>query len=151
MEKEKLAEILMDMVPGLAIDSSKAIIEIKTDPSLWHVLASNLRNGADLQFDYLYNLYSVDRETRFTVTAYLESTTLGHSVIIRTDIPNHDHPSLDTVSDIWITAQYQEREIYDLMGIIFNHHPDLRRLFLEDGWGFPLRKDYKDDINLIER
>jgi NADH:ubiquinone oxidoreductase subunit C len=72
-------------------------------------------------------------------------------VTVETDVTDHDNPVIDTVSDIWITAQFQEREIYDLMGVKFANHPDLRRLFLEDGWGFPLRKDYKDDINFIER
>jgi NADH:ubiquinone oxidoreductase subunit C len=58
---------------------------------------------------------------------------------------------LDSVTDIWPTAEFHEREIYDLLGIKFNNHPDLRRLFLDETWGFPLRKDFKDDIHVVER
>jgi NADH:ubiquinone oxidoreductase subunit C len=52
---------------------------------------------------------------------------------------------VDTLCDIWATADSQEREIFDLFGIKFRNHPDLRRLFLDEGWGFPLRKDYTDE------
>ena len=58
---------------------------------------------------------------------------------------------IDSVSDIWQTAKYHEREVYDLLGVVFNNHNDLRRLFLEDGWGFPLRKDYVDEVRIVER
>jgi NADH:ubiquinone oxidoreductase subunit C len=62
------------------------------------------------------------------------------------------NPNFDTVCGLWRTAEWHEREIFDLLGIKFNNHPDLRRLFLDDEWvGYPLRKDYKDDINIIER
>ena len=60
-------------------------------------------------------------------------------------------PGIDTVSDVWSSAEFHEREVYDLLGVQFTNHPDLRRLFLDDDWGFPLRKDYRDDINIIER
>ena len=93
----------------------------------------------------------VDREDRFTLVYYLESTHLKHLVSVEIDLNDHDHPSVDTISDLYRTAEFQEREIFDLMGVSFNNHPDLRRLFLEENWGFPLRKDYKDDINFIER
>ena len=49
------------------------------------------------------------------------------------------------------TAEFHEREVYDLLGIKFNNHPDLRRLFLDNSWGFPLRKDYVDDINIVTK
>jgi NADH-quinone oxidoreductase subunit C len=62
-----------------------------------------------------------------------------------------DNPNLDSVCDIWKAAEFLEREIYDLLGIKFNNHPDLRRLFLDSSWGFPLRKDYKDDINIVSK
>ena len=61
------------------------------------------------------------------------------------------HPHFDSVSDIWKTADFLEREVYDLLGIKFTNHPDLRRLFLDNSWGFPLRKDYVDDINIVTK
>jgi NADH:ubiquinone oxidoreductase subunit C len=55
------------------------------------------------------------------------------------------------VCDVWRTAELHEREVYDLLGVKFNNHPDLRRFFLEEGWvGHPLRKDYVDEINIVE-
>jgi NADH:ubiquinone oxidoreductase subunit C len=60
-------------------------------------------------------------------------------------------PEIETVSDIWRTAEFHEREVYDLFGVNFIHHPDLRRLFLTDEWkGWPLRKDYEDPVNMIK-
>lgn len=151
MEKEQLAQVLSELFPTVEIITSQDPIRVKADPGIIHTLATALRDDNRLQFDYLFNLYGIDREDRFSVLYYLESTTLKHIVSIETDLADHDKPVIETVSDLWITAQFQEREIYDLLGISFTNHPDLRRLFLEDGWGFPLRKDYKDDINFIER
>ena len=63
---------------------------------------------------------------------------------------DREDPNLDTVCDIWPTAEFHEREVYDLFGIRFNNHPDLRRLLLTDDWeGYPLRKDYVDEINIV--
>ena len=151
MEKEQLVQVLADLFPSLEIITTQDPVRVKAGPDMIHTLAKALRDDSRLKFDYLINMYGVDREDRFTIIYYLESTGLKHMVSFETDIPDHDHPAIDTVSDLWITAQFQEREIYDLMGVSFNNHPDPRRLFLEDGWGFPLRKDYKDDINFIER
>jgi NADH:ubiquinone oxidoreductase subunit C len=58
-------------------------------------------------------------------------------------------PEADTLSDIWKTAEYQEREVFDLFGIRFRNHPDLRRLFMEDDYGYPLRKDFTDESRMI--
>jgi len=67
-------------------------------------------------------------------------------------IADRQNPEVPTVSDLWQTADLHEREIFDLFGIKFTNHPDLRRLFLDDDWvGFPLRKDYVDTVNIVER
>jgi NADH-quinone oxidoreductase subunit C len=64
---------------------------------------------------------------------------------------DHDYPVIRTVSDIWRTAEFHEREAYDLFGVVFTGHPDLRRLFMTDDWkGWPLRKDYEDPVNMIK-
>jgi NADH-quinone oxidoreductase subunit C len=151
MEKEQLGQVLTELFPTLAINSLQDPIRIKADTGTIHSLMLTLRDERRLQFDFLYNLYGIDREDRFSILYFLESTTLKHTIAVEIDLADHDHPAVDTVSDLWKTAEFQEREIYDLMGVSFTNHPDPRRLFLEDGWGFPLRKDYKDDINFIER
>jgi NADH:ubiquinone oxidoreductase subunit C len=83
------------------------------------------------------------------VVYHLTSTTLHHTVVLRVVLADKANPSVATVSDLWAGAEYFEREAYDLLGIRFENHPDLRRLFLEDDWvGYPLRKDYKDSFTL---
>ncbi len=151
MEKEQLGIVLAEMFPALEINTSGENLRIKAEATAIHKIATTLRDDNRFQFDYLFNFYGIDREDRFSLIYGLESTQLGHFLVLETDLADHDNPVIDTVSDLWKTANFQEREVYDLMGVKFTNHPDLRRLFLEDGWGFPLRKDYKDDINFIER
>ena len=151
MEKEQLEQVLAELFPALTINTSQDPVRLKADAATIHSLMLTLRDDRRLQFDYLFNLYGIDREDRFSIVYHLESTQLKHLVAVEIDLAEHDHPVADSLSDLYKTAEYQEREIYDLMGVSFTNHPDPRRLFLEDGWGFPLRKDYRDDINFIER
>ena len=76
---------------------------------------------------------------------------IDHSIVLKTRTSDRENPQIDSVSDIWQTAEFHEREVYDLLGIKFKNHPDLRRLFLDNSWGFPLRKDYVDDINIVTK
>jgi NADH:ubiquinone oxidoreductase subunit C len=71
-------------------------------------------------------------------------------LVVKTKLESRE-PVVDSVSDIWKTAEFHEREIFDLFGIRFLNHPDLRRLFLEDDYGFPLRKDFSDESRMIVR
>lgn len=151
MEKEQLGQALAELFPALAINTLQDPIRVKADASTIHGLMLRLRDDPQFQFDFLINLYGIDREDRFSIVYFLESTDLKHLVAVEIDLTDHDNPTVDSLSDLYKTAEYQEREVYDLMGVTFTNHPDPRRLFLEDGWGFPLRKDYKDDINFIER
>jgi NADH-quinone oxidoreductase subunit C len=151
MEKEQLIKVLAELFPAAEINSAAEPIRMKADPDSIHGLAATLKNDQRLSFDFLYNLYAIDREDRFSLVYFFESVAHNHLVSVETDLADHASPTADTISDLFKTAEYQEREIYDLMGVNFKGHPDPRRLFLEDGWGFPLRKDYKDDINIIER
>jgi len=139
------------LVPVVVPDTSRDPLEIRTDASDLRKLAEILRDNDQLRFNYLISLFGIDWQDHFTLVYHFESTATGQSLIVKTDIPDHDHPEADTLSDLWKTAEYQEREVYDLMGVTFRNHPDLRRLFLEEGWDFPLRKDYRDEINFIER
>ncbi len=81
---------------------------------------------------------------------HLTSTTHRNTIVVKTKL-DRENPEIETVSDIWRTADFHEREAYDLFGVRFLNHPDLRRLFLTDEWvGYPLRKDYDDPINMIK-
>jgi NADH-quinone oxidoreductase subunit C len=82
---------------------------------------------------------------------HLRSTKLEHCIVIKAKIADRGNPQIETVSQIWRTAELNEREAYDLFGIKFLNHPDLRRLLLTDDWeGWPLRKDYVDEVNIIK-
>ena len=108
-----------------------------------------LRNDAEMNFDHLMSLCAVDNIKRmeegllrFEVVYNLYSIARKHSIRIRAQVPEAEH-SIDSVTSIWDGANWLERECYDLMGITFIGHPDLRRVLLPDDWeGHPLRKEY---------
>jgi NADH-quinone oxidoreductase subunit C len=114
------------------------------------IAASDLREIAkfcrdDLSFDYLLDITSIDNfgeEPRFEVVYHLYS--MRHSLHLRLKLKlSEEVGALDTISDMWSTADWHEREIYDMMGIKFNGHSDLRRILMWDGYPFfPLRKDF---------
>ena len=96
-----------------------------------------------LAFDFLSFVTSVDWKDRFEVVYYLVSTMHRHKLVLKVGVTDRDHPEVPSVTDIWATADWQEREIFDLMGIRFGGHYNMRRILLPDDWeGYPLRKDY---------
>ena len=99
----------------------------------------------NLSFDYLLDITSVDNfgcEPSFEVVYELYSMNQGVHLRLKVQVPE-DNPTLDTVSDIWPTANWHEREIWDMMGLRFNGHPDLRRILMWEGYPyFPLRKEF---------
>ncbi|MCJ7482287.1 MAG: NADH-quinone oxidoreductase subunit C, partial [Thermodesulfovibrionales bacterium] len=99
-----------------------------------------------LSFDHLQDLTAVDyikkKEIRFEVVYNLYSIRYRHKIRIRAQVPEND-PKIDSVVPIWAGANWHERECYDMFGILFTGHPDLRRILMPEDWeGFPLRKDY---------
>jgi len=114
------------------------------------ILAADLRAVAkycrdELSFDYLLDITSVDNfgdEPRFEIVYELYSITLARHLRIKLRISEED-AAVDTISDIWPTANWHEREIYDMMGLRFRNHPDLRRILMWEGYPyFPLRKEF---------
>lgn len=111
-----------------------------------------LRDHQDYYYDFLSNITALDYhpENRFAVVYNLASLPYQSQLTIRVELPmenrNVDNlPELPSVSSVWRTADWHEREAFDLMGVFFTGHPDLRRILLPDDWeGFPLRKDYED-------
>jgi NADH-quinone oxidoreductase subunit C len=108
-----------------------------------------LKDDPSLKMDHLADLTAVDYSTypgdtglRFEVVYNLISTEYHHRIRLKVRVPEED-PRVDTVSAIWQTANWHERETFDLMGIKFAGHPDLRRILLSEDWeGHPLRKEY---------
>lgn len=103
-----------------------------------------LRDEESLQFDSLSCLSSVDLDKdNLAVVYHLYSFALNHKLKLKVIVPK-ENPVVKTVSDVWATADWHEREAYDMMGLIFEGHPDLRRILCPEDWeGYPLRKDYK--------
>lgn len=109
-----------------------------------------LRDRPELAFDLLITHTAIDLpgENCFELVYVLYSTANGHNLFVTTKIDRAE-PVAPSVCGIWPIAEWQEREAYDLLGVLYDNHPDLRRVFLEDDWvGFPLRKDYQDDYML---
>jgi NADH-quinone oxidoreductase subunit C len=107
-----------------------------------------LRDEPTLRYDYLADVTAVDwpeRTPRFDVVYHLLSlqTRARVRLKVRVGQPEEEHPAVPSVHAVWPTANWYEREIYDLFGIAFTNHPDLRRLLMPADWeGYPLRKDY---------
>src|SRR5512147_2137926 len=151
MTNEQLIEKVKSLVPEAEFSESKDYLNVTVPAEKLHQLCLNLKNDSDTRFDYLFCLTGVDWGKELGVVYHLTSTELKHFIVLKVKTADRENGSIDTVSDIWRTADFHEREVYDLLGIKFNNHPDLRRLFLDNSWGFPLRKDYVDDINIVTK
>jgi NADH-quinone oxidoreductase subunit C len=113
-------------------------------PGAWREAARLLWEDADLAFDFLRCLSAVDepKEGRFACVYDLISTAHRHAFAVKVFTPRED-PRLPSVAGVWPTANWHEREAYDLFGIVFDGHPEMRRILLPEDWqGHPLRKDY---------
>jgi NADH/F420H2 dehydrogenase subunit C len=131
-------------------EEGSQFLNIFVQPEQLHSLMSKLKNNKETYFDYLFCLSGVDWGAELGVVYHLESTTFRHTVVVKVKTPDRENPTLDSVYDIWATAEFHEREVFDFFGIKFNNHPNLKRLFLTEEWeGFPLRKDYVDEINMV--
>ncbi len=108
-------------------------------------IAKTLKLTDVFSFDCLSSLTAVDRKDRFEVVYHLFSYKHKHSVTLKVYLPREDSAHLETVEELWGCANWLEREVYDLFGITFDHHSDLRRIMLPEDWiGHPLRKDYQE-------
>ncbi|MFD0590613.1 NADH-quinone oxidoreductase subunit C [Paenibacillus sp. GCM10027627] len=116
---------------------------IVLESRFWPEAARLLKEHNDLNFHYLRNVSGVDYETHLEVVYYLLNlqSKRDAAIKLRTD---RDTPSIPSAAPVWSTANWNEREIYDLLGVEFPGHPDLRRIMMPDDWvGHPLRKDYE--------
>jgi NADH-quinone oxidoreductase subunit C len=151
MDLEKLKERVLTLVPEAEFEENKQFLTFFVPAGKLHATAVRLKEDADTAFDYLFCQSGTDMGKYLMVVFHLESTSLGHSLVMKVKTEDRETPAFDTVCDIWRTAEFHEREIYDLLGIRFTNHPDLRRLFLDENWvGHPLRKDYQDEVNIVE-
>ncbi len=138
---EEVAKKLASACPNSVISTDKDVVVVDSK-SLYQV-AEYLKNTAEFDFNYLANLTSVDYMEYFEVVYNLISLNHNHSLTLKTRCYDRGNPTVPSVVSLWRTADFQEREIYDLMGITFSGHPNMKRLFLWEGFpGHPLRRDY---------
>ncbi len=108
--------------------------------------AEFLRNDPGMAFDFMSDISVVDRfpmEPRFELNYHLLSLSSRQYLCMRVRVHGAVLPTVETVTAVWPTADWHEREIFDLFGVRFEGHPDLRRILMPDDWeGYPLRKDY---------
>jgi NADH/F420H2 dehydrogenase subunit C len=150
MDKTGLKDLISSWKEGIEFDEEQEYLQVNIPAEHLHEIALQLKGNPDTSFDYLFCQTGIDWPAHLEVVYHLESTKHNHIIVARAKTADRENATVDTVCDIWPTAEFHEREIYDLLGVVFNNHPDLRRLLLTDDWeGYPLRKDYVDDINIV--
>lgn len=151
MNTEELKTKITELLAAATFDETGEWLNISVESKDWLQLAQQLRQEESLQFDYLFCLTCIDFKTNLTVVYHLSSTIFRHNIVVRSVLSN-DNPEIGSVSQIWKTADFHEREVYEMFGVNFLNHPDLRLLILPDGWEGknPMRKDFEDPINMIK-
>ncbi len=130
-------------IPKSAVQTRGAELYLSVPPASILQVCQFLRSDPPLSFNSLSFLTSIDWKTHFEVVYYLTSTLHKHNLVLKAKLENRMAPELPSVTTVWPAADWQEREEFDLMGIRFTGHYNLRRLLLPDDWeGHPLRKDY---------
>lgn len=138
---KKIARQIEKEFPGCVVESSAESLLLKGESLL--EIANYLKTTPGLDFDYLTAVTAVDYYDYFEVIYQLASLKHNHSLLLKARCYSRENPSLPSVASLWRGADFQEREIYDLFGISFEGHPNLRRIVLWEGFqGHPLRKDY---------
>jgi len=146
---KEIHDRLKSQFPGFILDFVEERIDPYTQvkPEALARVAAFIKNDSELAFNYLVSISSLDEQGTLNAVYHLQSVDLQtgrtrHGVILKVCVPV-ENPVIPSVAHIWPTADWQERECYDLMGIRFSGHPDLKRILTEEGWvGHPLRKDY---------
>jgi NADH:ubiquinone oxidoreductase subunit C len=151
MNTLQLGEIIKSFDKDVEIRDGKQFTEVNIPASKLYQVARLLKENKETSFDFLFCITGVDYGQDLGVVYHLRSTKLNHSLVLKTRTPDREKPLLDSVADIWGTAEFHEREVFDLLGIRFSNHPDLRRFFLSSSYGFPLRKDFVDDVNVVSK
>ena len=137
----EVAEKIGAQLPGVVVEHDETAILIKSDSV--HDVCQFLYQTSGLDFNYLTNLTGVDYLDYLEVVYQLLSMKHNHSVILKAQCYDRDRPSVPSVTSIWAGADLQECEIYDLLGIRFDGHPSMKRIFLWEGFeGYPLRRDF---------
>ena len=138
---QDIARKIGEHFPDAVTESNESALSVKGEAVLQ--VARFLKESPDLYFEYLTAITAVDYKDFFEVIYHLTSIRNNHSIVLKTRCHTRENPVLPSVVSLWQGADFQEREIYDLMGIAFDGHPNMKRIFLWQGFhGHPLRKDF---------
>ena len=150
MTKDEIKIKLTELLPTATFDETGEWLNINIAVADFLNTAKLLRNDPFWQFDYLFCLTCVDWKTHLTMVYHFTSTRHRQPIVIKVQL-DRTKPEIETVSHIWRTAEFHEREVYEMFGVNFLNHPDLRLLILPDGWEGknPMRKDFEDPVNMI--
>ena len=151
MTKEELKIKLTELLPTATFDETGEWLNMNIAVNDFLKIAELLRNNPELNFDYVFCLTCIDFKTHLTMVYHFESTKYRHQLVMKVQL-DRSKPEIETISHIWRTAEYHEREMYEMFGVNFLNHPDLRLLILPDGWEGrnPLLKDFEDPVNMIK-
>jgi len=151
MTNEELKITITSLFATATFDEGGEWLNVNVEAADWKSFAQRLRNNDQFLFDFLFCLTCIDWKTHLTMVYHAESTKYRHNIVVKVKL-DATKPEIETVSDIWQTADFHEREVYELFGVNFLNHPDLRLLILPDGWEGrnPLRKDFDDPVNMIK-
>ncbi len=151
MTIEELKISITELFPTATFEEGGEWLNINIESTDWLSFAKQLRTHELLYFDYLFCLTCVDWKTHLTMVYHLSSTKFRHNIVVKSKL-DKVNPAIETVCTIWRTADFHEREVYEMFGVNFLNHPDLRLLILPDGWEGknPLLKDFEDPVNMIK-
>ena len=146
---QSVTRVLDDACAGAVLETStgQGEVTVTLTKSKVKTAIAALRDDAELHFEFLSDLTAIDylnleREPRFDVVYHLYSLDTAERVRLKAPV-EEDDCSIESICDLWSGASFMEREVYDLMGIRFDGHPDMRRILMPDDWeGHPLRKDF---------
>ncbi len=146
MTLQEINDTLSAQFPGAVLESKLENVAnpfLKILPEKIYDVSLFAKNDERLQFDFLSCLSGVDYKGKLGVVYHLFSMPLKHKIVLKVEVPT-ETPVVPSVESVWKTANWHEREAFDMYGIRFEGHPDLRRILLPDDWeGYPLRKDYQ--------
>jgi NADH-quinone oxidoreductase subunit C len=130
---------------GVSLQEPDTVVA-NVGPAKLKSVARRLRDLPEIAYEMLNFVAAVDHRTRFESVYHLYSFASNSYLELHVDLPRAK-PQVDTVCDVWPSADWHEREAFDMMGIVYVGHPDLRRILLRDDFvGYPLRKDYVDSV-----
>ena len=133
---DRILEVADRKLDPFAVVDPKAIVEI----------GRYMKNDPELQMDCLSNESGVDYKDRIEVVYHFFSYQRRHTAVLKVKLPR-DNPSVETLENVWKSANWMEREIFDLLGVNFEGHSDMRRILMPEDWqGYPLRKDFVEPL-----